>query len=670
MGGERRVLALRRADIGGSPEYREADIATKGQVIEIGPRGGKIVGYRFENGKRMAVYEGHEAEGQGRIWQHHEEHGVHATPSPGGGHYTLHPVTEGSNQHVAGFLPPGGRAEQYIHADGLRRTSSRSHASREEALAAIEKHAARAASGEAKPYSQPGREVEIQSAKNYGGPNPWAARVTGRDKKYGFAQEFLRASDRSMSRSGRTGTATYHAEHEGLYRTSDGNFVAAVKEGSGLRSIPVDSKDAREIARQLDDGKNLHDALESLHHLVPRGLREALDRPTAPAAKLSEQIAERTGEPAAAPAAMEATEAPQQTAGAKVVSLAERRSPAGDKPEEGKTYAITGPGSLASGAKTWADAEVSQERPAAKPEAPAPTPAPPTGAPPSPAVAKLEAQTAGKPEADRFGKPYGGGWTTPDGKLLMMRRKGQRVRFFDEAGTQVGPEHMNVAPAVAWGIAQGFKDAGAGPAMGPIGGAHAREMADRRRDVQGGGTGAPRPAAPAPKPGISQTLARQIAERRPTLELGAQQTDLAGPPSRKTHVSAAIQQAADGIDKRIGALERISAKTGEWSSREALNRYINEAKRGIVELKGLMRRAESEGAHGGNLGTRLLTLQTNLRHAEQHLDDARYRTAKPASDSLPLFRGEPKPNRVKPQGGQGSLFGEQGGTDPRQRNLF
>lgn len=46
---------------------------------------------------------------------------------------------------------------------------------------------------------------------------------------------------------------------------------------------------------------------------------------------------------------------------------------------------------------------------------------------------------------------------SPDGPL-WMRRKGQRVRFFDEAGQQVGPEHRNVAPALIYAAFQGWID--------------------------------------------------------------------------------------------------------------------------------------------------------------------------------------------------------------------
>lgn len=54
-----------------------------------------------------------------------------------------------------------------------------------------------------------------------------------------------------------------------------------------------------------------------------------------------------------------------------------------------------------------------------------------------------------------WGRPYGGVYETPHG-LVTMWRKGQRVRFFNEAGAQVGPEQPNVAPAKAFANAQGW----------------------------------------------------------------------------------------------------------------------------------------------------------------------------------------------------------------------
>lgn len=57
-----------------------------------------------------------------------------------------------------------------------------------------------------------------------------------------------------------------------------------------------------------------------------------------------------------------------------------------------------------------------------------------------------------------FGKPYGTTpYVTPDGDELFMYRKGQKVRFFDARGVQVGPEQPNVAPAVAYARSQGWR---------------------------------------------------------------------------------------------------------------------------------------------------------------------------------------------------------------------
>lgn len=41
---------------------------------------------------------------------------------------------------------------------------------------------------------------------------------------------------------------------------------------------------------------------------------------------------------------------------------------------------------------------------------------------------------------------------------VWMYRKGQRVRFFDVEGVQVGPEHRNVYPAVVYAAAECWID--------------------------------------------------------------------------------------------------------------------------------------------------------------------------------------------------------------------
>lgn len=58
-----------------------------------------------------------------------------------------------------------------------------------------------------------------------------------------------------------------------------------------------------------------------------------------------------------------------------------------------------------------------------------------------------------------WGQPYGSptapAYWTDEGPIWMFR-KGQRVRFYDEDGGQVGPEQANVAPAVAYAHSRGW----------------------------------------------------------------------------------------------------------------------------------------------------------------------------------------------------------------------
>jgi len=87
--------------------------------------------------------------------------------------------------------------------------------------------------------------------------------------------------------------------------------------------------------------------------------------------------------------------------------------------------------------------------------------------PRQPSGTPVGGQFAGKanPEPDvelaaqpDFGAPWGNNpaYTLPDGRQVAMWRKGQRVRFYDTAGDQVGPEQSNVAPAAAYAYHHGW----------------------------------------------------------------------------------------------------------------------------------------------------------------------------------------------------------------------
>jgi hypothetical protein len=73
----------------------------------------------------------------------------------------------------------------------------------------------------------------------------------------------------------------------------------------------------------------------------------------------------------------------------------------------------------------------------------------------------IAAQETSQPINPGFGQMYGRGphyVTPPNGLAVWMWRKRQRVRFYDEKGNQVGPEHKNVVPAVIWAAANGWID--------------------------------------------------------------------------------------------------------------------------------------------------------------------------------------------------------------------
>lgn len=53
-----------------------------------------------------------------------------------------------------------------------------------------------------------------------------------------------------------------------------------------------------------------------------------------------------------------------------------------------------------------------------------------------------------------YGHPSRPSYLTRDGVAVWMWRRGQRVRFYDATGQQVGPEQANVFPAVVYANTQ------------------------------------------------------------------------------------------------------------------------------------------------------------------------------------------------------------------------
>lgn len=49
-------------------------------------------------------------------------------------------------------------------------------------------------------------------------------------------------------------------------------------------------------------------------------------------------------------------------------------------------------------------------------------------------------------------------YVTTDGTEVWIERKHQKTRFLDASGTQIGPVHRNLAPAVVWARRQGWRD--------------------------------------------------------------------------------------------------------------------------------------------------------------------------------------------------------------------
>jgi hypothetical protein len=49
-------------------------------------------------------------------------------------------------------------------------------------------------------------------------------------------------------------------------------------------------------------------------------------------------------------------------------------------------------------------------------------------------------------------------YVTTGGVEVWIERKGQKTRFLDACGRQAGPVHRNLAPAIIWARAHGWRD--------------------------------------------------------------------------------------------------------------------------------------------------------------------------------------------------------------------
>jgi hypothetical protein len=83
----------------------------------------------------------------------------------------------------------------------------------------------------------------------------WLAEITGPDPQYGVARRFLRAAERSTSRSGRTGTITYVAG-PGVYERREGR--RSLKHQDGFFRVTADG-----AVKPLASAKDALDALTS-----------------------------------------------------------------------------------------------------------------------------------------------------------------------------------------------------------------------------------------------------------------------------------------------------------------------------------------------------------------------------------------------------------------------
>jgi hypothetical protein len=64
----------------------------------------------------------------------------------------------------------------------------------------------------------------------------------------------------------------------------------------------------------------------------------------------------------------------------------------------------------------------------------------------------------GKPFGEIYGSEEHPSFITREGVRVWMWRKTQKVRFFTATGRQVGPEQLNIAPALAFAYSEGWTD--------------------------------------------------------------------------------------------------------------------------------------------------------------------------------------------------------------------
>lgn len=83
----------------------------------------------------------------------------------------------------------------------------------------------------------------------------WLARITGSDSRFGVAREFLRATERSTSRSGRTGQETYLVG-PGVYERREGR--RSLSHQNGFFRVTEDG--------QVEDLASAADALRAVAH--------------------------------------------------------------------------------------------------------------------------------------------------------------------------------------------------------------------------------------------------------------------------------------------------------------------------------------------------------------------------------------------------------------------
>lgn len=70
----------------------------------------------------------------------------------------------------------------------------------------------------------------------------------------------------------------------------------------------------------------------------------------------------------------------------------------------------------------------------------------------------MNSNASARQSAELVLNPDPADYVTTDGAEVWIERKGQKTLFIDASGSQVGPVHSNLGPAIVWARIHGWRD--------------------------------------------------------------------------------------------------------------------------------------------------------------------------------------------------------------------